>query len=173
MAIENVKKFRKDQSDLFNNQLNESKNQDTDKLRKFRIPKKFATVVIPKLPNFTVKLIGDSTAKRLHSQLVDIPQNFNLSLMSCSNKNLESITTFLMADVDTIKDTLDDNTKVIYVVLAGQHDLTRATGKNSYELNPSFNLNKYVNNIFMTELYIKNLQKIKIIWTVPLITDFK
>ncbi|CAF2058427.1 unnamed protein product [Rotaria magnacalcarata] len=172
-AIENVQKFRKDQFEMFTNQLNESKNNDTNNLRKFRIPKKFATVVLPKLPNFTVKLIGDSTASRLHSQIVTIPQNFNISLMTCQNKDLESITTFLMADIDTIKDTLNDNSKIIYVVLAGQHDLTRATGKNSCELNPSFNLNTYVHNIFTTELYVKDLKKIKIIWTIPLITDFK
>ncbi|CAF3397966.1 unnamed protein product [Rotaria socialis] len=171
-AIANIEKFRQIQFDKLNQQINDAKAKGVDSLRNYRIPKKYATVVLPKIPNFNVKIIGDSTAKRLHTQIVDIPHNFNVSLLSCSSKDMESVTNFLMADIATIKD-LDENTKVVYVVLAGQHDLTRATGKNSCELNPSFNLSQFVNNILITELFVKDHPKVKIIWTIPLITDFK
>ncbi|CAF4934473.1 unnamed protein product, partial [Rotaria socialis] len=171
-AIIKIEEFRNSQDKQFTDIRNESKSKETDNLRNFRIPKKFPKVVMEKLPDFIIKFVGDSTAKRVYDQITDIPHNFNVSLLSSENKDIKSVTNFLMADVQTSK-ILNENTKVVYIVLAGQHDLTRATGKNSCELNPTFNVNNFVKNFYVTELFLRIYPRFKIIWIVPLIVDFK
>ncbi|CAF3664145.1 unnamed protein product [Rotaria socialis] len=169
-ALKTIDKYRKEQT----SKMDECK-KTTSELRKYRIPKKYATVCIPKIPNFIIKFIGDSTAKHVYEQIVDAPHNFNISLLTFPEKDLKSITDFLMADATANINLIADNEKVVYLVFAGQHDMTRATGKMGCELNPMFIYKDFVDNYYLTELFVKSpkFSKIKIIWIVPLIVDFK
>ncbi|CAF2128489.1 unnamed protein product, partial [Rotaria magnacalcarata] len=144
-------------------------------LRSYRIPKKQPSVLIPKLPFIHIRLVGDSTAHAVFKNLKNIPPNFKLTVSSIKEPNLANCINDLISDAAIAHDDLNQDERLCYVLLAGQQDFTKKTGKSNYEITTSLNINELINNYKRSDLFFSDncMPKVNIVWTIPLIVDFK
>ncbi|CAF2124675.1 unnamed protein product [Rotaria magnacalcarata] len=144
-------------------------------LRSYRIPKKQPSVLIPRLPYIHIKLIGDSTAHAVFRNLKNIPPNFKLTVSSIKEPNLANCINDMISDAAIAHDDLNQDERLCYVLLAGQQDFTKKTGKSNYEIATSLNIDELVNNYKRSDLFFSDnsMPKVNIVWTIPLIVDFK